>query len=286
MRAEARRDIEEAIARLEKLVQIQPTAEREALLGSAYKRLVMVEGRADAAAASSAAKRSRKRRAGASTPAGDRLAALRAMVRHYGNAEKLAREAQAENLFYPGKNNISAELRLAFLERRPAELAADRMQAVRESLARGARTKPDFWSVVGQIELRAAGGRRRAAAGRRSAGTDRRVRGAQVARAGAGDVGLGARRGPLHPRALPGRGERGREARGAGLARCAAGDGERMISPTSASGGPASRAGGLRPTRHLRGRHARRPPFDLSPDRSNHTGRELEFMLAGKKPMR
>jgi hypothetical protein len=76
------------------------------------------------------------------------------MVRHYGNAERLAREAQADNLFYPGKNNISAELRLSFLERRPAELAVDRMQAVQDSLARAARTKPDFWSVVGQIELR------------------------------------------------------------------------------------------------------------------------------------
>src|SRR5699024_10135062 len=39
------RDVEEAIARLDKLVEIQPTAEREALLGSAYKRLVMTEGR-------------------------------------------------------------------------------------------------------------------------------------------------------------------------------------------------------------------------------------------------
>jgi hypothetical protein len=76
------------------------------------------------------------------------------MARHYGNAERLAREARADNLFYPGKNNISAELRLSFLERRPAELAAERMQAVQESLARAASTRPDFWSVVGQIELR------------------------------------------------------------------------------------------------------------------------------------
>ncbi len=44
--AEARRDVEEAIARLDKLVEIQPTVERESLLGSAYKRLVMIEGRA------------------------------------------------------------------------------------------------------------------------------------------------------------------------------------------------------------------------------------------------
>ena len=76
------------------------------------------------------------------------------MARHYGNAERLAREANADNLFYPAKNGISAELRLAFLERRPAELAVDRMRAVQESLARASSERPDFWSVVGQIELR------------------------------------------------------------------------------------------------------------------------------------
>jgi CHAT domain-containing protein len=153
----ARRDIDEAIARLKKLVEIQPTIEREALLGSAYKRLVMVEGRAAeamaAAPAATAAKRGR-RRAAVASHTGERLVALRAMALHYGNAERLAREANAANLFYPAKNGISAELRLAFLERRPAELAVERMRAVQESLARAASERPDFWSVVGQIELR------------------------------------------------------------------------------------------------------------------------------------
>jgi CHAT domain-containing protein len=148
-----RRDVEEAIARLAKLVEIQPTEEREALLGSAYKRLVMIEGRADAAAAKKPGRRAgRTRRAAAVS--GERLVALRNMALHYGNAERLAREANAANLFYPAKNGISAELRLAFLERRPAELAVDRMRSVQESLARAASESPDFWSVVGQIELR------------------------------------------------------------------------------------------------------------------------------------
>ena len=149
----ARRDVEEAIARLQKLVEIQPTAEREALLGSAYKRLVMIEGRAEAAAAGGKRRRASPRR-GAGAAAADRLDALRKMALHYGNAERLAREANADNLFYPAKNGISAELRLAFLERRPAELAVDRMRAVQESMARAATERPDFWSVVGQIELR------------------------------------------------------------------------------------------------------------------------------------
>jgi tetratricopeptide (TPR) repeat protein len=148
-----RRDIEEAITRLAKLVEIQPTEEREALLGSAYKRLVMVEGRADAVAAKTPARRASRSRPAPAASA-ERLVALRNMALHYGNAERLAREANADNLFYPAKNGISAELRLAFLERRPAELAVERMREVQESLARAASESPDFWSVVGQIELR------------------------------------------------------------------------------------------------------------------------------------
>ncbi|HWK82551.1 MAG TPA: CHAT domain-containing protein [Caldimonas sp.] len=150
-RVGGRRDVEGAIVRLHSLVDLQPTAEREALLGSAYKRLVMIEGRAAAGAPATATTR---RRAATKAVPGERLAALRAMALHYGNAERIAREDDADDLFYPAKNGISAELRLAFLERRPAELAVDRMRAVQESLARAASERPDFWSVVGQIELR------------------------------------------------------------------------------------------------------------------------------------
>jgi tetratricopeptide repeat protein len=153
---EARRDIDEAIARLKQLVEIRPTVEREALLGSAYKRLVMVEGHVASAAAAAAPSARKRARAGPGrvAPSADRLKALRAMALHYGNAERMARAENADNLFYPAKNGISAELRLAFLERRPAELAVERMKAVQESLARAAQERPDFWSVVGEIELR------------------------------------------------------------------------------------------------------------------------------------
>jgi len=147
--AEGRRDIEEGVDRLQKLVAVQPTAEREALLGSAYKRLVMLERRVAEDAAATATGRGRRRRAVAA-----RHDALRAMAQHYRRAEELAHAAHADNLFYPAKNGISAELRLAFLERRPAELAADRADAVRQSLERAALERPDFWSVVGQTELR------------------------------------------------------------------------------------------------------------------------------------
>ena len=125
------------------------------------------------------------------------------MALHYGNAERLAREANADNLFYPAKNGISAELRLAFLERRPAELAVDRMRAVQESLARASTERPDFWSVVGQIELRVLV----AVAAQQLAGestaliaefSDLKAR--VPARI---DVGLGPLGGALHARAVP-----------------------------------------------------------------------------------
>jgi tetratricopeptide (TPR) repeat protein len=149
--AQGRRDVEEAIDQLQRLVDLHPTAERESLLGSAYKRLVMIEGRV---ASGGVGRGKSRRRAATRNVPDERLAALKAMALHYGNAERLARQSGAFDLFYPAKNGISAELRLGFLERRPAEIAIDRIEAVRESLDRAATERPDFWSAVGQIELR------------------------------------------------------------------------------------------------------------------------------------
>ncbi len=129
----ARKMILEAIQHLGKLVALQPTAERESLLGSAYKRLVMLEARHGKDAAS--------------------LAALKHMASHYAAGEALAKAQGAGNLFYPAKNCISAELRLAFLQRRTPVLADARVSAVRDSLAKAAADRPDFWCVVGQTEL-------------------------------------------------------------------------------------------------------------------------------------
>ncbi len=131
--AAARRMIAEGIGQLDKLVALQATVERESLLGSAYKRMVLLETRSGKAAAS--------------------LKALQQMLVHYANAESLARAAHADNLYYPAKNGISAELRLAFLQRRAPLLTQARLSAVRESLDKAATEKPDFWSVVGQSEL-------------------------------------------------------------------------------------------------------------------------------------
>jgi tetratricopeptide (TPR) repeat protein len=132
---QARSWIKEGTALLTQVVTLQPTIEREALLGSAYKRLVMVEGRAKDEAAA--------------------LQALQQMVTHYDKAESIAREQHADNLYYPAKNGLSAELRLAFLEGgRAPRISAERMKEVQASLDAAAARKPDFWSVVGQTEMR------------------------------------------------------------------------------------------------------------------------------------
>ncbi|MBH2042030.1 MAG: CHAT domain-containing protein [Comamonadaceae bacterium] len=131
--AAARKDIQEGIAQLGRLAAVKPTLERESLLGSAYKRLTMIEWRAG-----------HKDKA---------QAALDEAVRHYAVAEAIAARQGADNLYYPAKNGISAELRAAFLNKRLPDLAADRMKAAADSLAKAATDKPDFWSVVGQTEL-------------------------------------------------------------------------------------------------------------------------------------
>ena len=131
--AAARADIEAGIAQLERLAAVQSTVERASLLGSACKRLTMVEWRAG-----------RKAEAGK---------ALKAAVAHYAAAESMARKAGAANLFYPAKNCISCEMRASFVDNQPVSIAEERMREVRESLQKAATDSPDFWSVVGQTEL-------------------------------------------------------------------------------------------------------------------------------------
>ena len=129
----ARKDIRQAIQHLERLAAVKSTAERCSLLGSAYKRLTMVEDRA-------------KRSAEAAT-------ALAAAAKHYAAAEEIARKNGAADLFYPAKAGIGCELRLAFISGKPCNIAEARLLEVRNSLRQAAADKPDFWSVVGLTEL-------------------------------------------------------------------------------------------------------------------------------------
>ncbi len=134
--AAARASIEAGVAQLGRIAALQLTVERESLLGGAYKRLAMVESRGVGDANQDAC-----------------LKALKKMAAHYDSAQALARKTGAANLFYPAKNGLSAELRMAWLEGRAPHGIAARVQAVRESLAKSAAARPDFWSVVGETEL-------------------------------------------------------------------------------------------------------------------------------------
>jgi hypothetical protein len=110
---------------------VKSTVELESLLGSAYKRLANVVGSKDAA-----------------------RAALAKALEHYREAERIARERRVDNLFYPALNCMSLELRLHDSDDdAPIKLGRERLDAVRQSLIDKNRDDPDFWSVVGAIEL-------------------------------------------------------------------------------------------------------------------------------------
>jgi len=125
--------IQGAIERLRSLAERQPTAERLSLLGSACKRLAMLEQRAGDA---SAARR-----------------ALDAAATAYGQAETLAAAAASNELYYPALNRMALELVIHGADPGWKGLDAARTQAARQNLLRRAQDDPDFWSAVGQVEI-------------------------------------------------------------------------------------------------------------------------------------
>jgi hypothetical protein len=129
--SEARKTIEHTIKVLEELVATQASLERESLLGSAYKRLAMI----DAAAGR------------------DDEPAIRKMKEHYNRAEKLGRESGLANVLYPALNGITAEVALNATRPEPVQLESDVFERVRKTLVAQAREEPDFWTVAGPTEL-------------------------------------------------------------------------------------------------------------------------------------
>ncbi|MBS0449023.1 MAG: CHAT domain-containing protein [Proteobacteria bacterium] len=125
--------IRRGIAQLATLADTRPTVERASLLGSAYKRLTMVEWRAGHEAAAAAA--------------------LAEAARRYTAAAEMALKIGSPDYFYPAKNGISCEVRAALLGKRKLEIDPDRWKAVNDSIHKAAAEVPDFWSVVGQTEL-------------------------------------------------------------------------------------------------------------------------------------
>jgi triacylglycerol esterase/lipase EstA (alpha/beta hydrolase family) len=125
--------IGQALASLEALAALQPTVERHSLCGSACKRLALLERRAGDAPAEAAA--------------------LAKAAQAYGRAEALAATAQPAELFYPGLNRMATELLHALADPAWPGFAADASAAVRQSLQAKTHDDPDFFSMVGLVEV-------------------------------------------------------------------------------------------------------------------------------------
>ena len=129
----ARATIEEGVEVLGRLREFRPTAERANLCGSAMKRLALIEA---------AAGRPR-----------EELQAIEKMKQYYGEGQRLCVQDRLPDLFYPASNYIAAEL--ALNAGRQGWKLADRslFEAARQSLRDKNRDDPDFWSIVGEIDL-------------------------------------------------------------------------------------------------------------------------------------
>jgi CHAT domain-containing protein len=124
----ARRVIEAETKQLLAMPTFGATAERDTLLGSAMKRLAMVE---DAAGNHEAERR-----------------AVTEMKKHYQRALDRRRKAGRADVYYPAVNVIVAQL--ALRERVDRALFVEARAGLRATEVEG----PNFWSVVGEAELR------------------------------------------------------------------------------------------------------------------------------------
>jgi hypothetical protein len=139
---EARGTLAGAVELLRRLNEIQPTSKREALVGSALKRLAVLE-----------------------TVAGERDAARRAveeMATHYAEAERLGRESEEGDVFYPTLNRMAADIVLGFGATKPTSLSQRVVRAIRKELDARAKRDPDFWTysddaIIALLEALAAG---------------------------------------------------------------------------------------------------------------------------------
>jgi hypothetical protein len=129
----ARDEIGAAKRLLEQLVSLHPTAERWNLLGSAYKRLALLESLAGNRQAEDAA--------------------LGHMYDHYLAAEDVARKVGASDLFYPAMNRMAAELVVKAGQEGWSGFDAATLASASQSLELRPPDKADFWSVAGKTEL-------------------------------------------------------------------------------------------------------------------------------------
>ena len=138
----ARNALASAVELLRRLNEIQPTMKREALVGSALKRLAVLESIAgDVGAARDA---------------------VSAMAAHYAEAERLGRESEEDDVFYPTLNRMAAEIVVGFGAAKPRPLSEKAIGAMRRELDARAKRDPDFWTysddaIIALLEALSAG---------------------------------------------------------------------------------------------------------------------------------
>lgn len=128
--AAEREAVRAALAALQELAARRPTPERLALLGSAWKRLALIERAARQAAAEQAA--------------------LREALAGYRQAEALSARAGDPGRFRPALNAWALTLTLGDA----ASFDAGAQDAALAAMQAQARDEPDFWNQVGQVEFR------------------------------------------------------------------------------------------------------------------------------------
>jgi tetratricopeptide (TPR) repeat protein len=130
---QAREELTQALRGLQALAGLQPTAERHSLCGSAWKRLAMIEQRSKDTTAE--------------------RAALQMAAECYLRAETITMADGLDNVFYPALNRMALELATRGRQRGWKGFDPATCAAVRKSLAEKNRDEPDFWSVVGGVEI-------------------------------------------------------------------------------------------------------------------------------------
>jgi len=119
---------------LKKLIALEQTMERESLVGAAYKRQALIE--------SSAGRPRQVERH------------LRQMKAAYERARITGRKSGAKDLYYPAANCLVADVALNAGRGRWRGFDRESLASVERSLNAKNANEADFWSIVGEIELR------------------------------------------------------------------------------------------------------------------------------------
>ncbi len=133
--AQSRAELMDAVRDLGLLARLLPTLERHSLLGSAHKRLALIDRLMDDG-----------------TGEQQQLEAARTA---YRAASALAVQQGQPDLFYPAMNELAIDLVLQGLQARGRRARPDAglLDAARRSLQDKALHEPDFWCYAGLIEI-------------------------------------------------------------------------------------------------------------------------------------